>query len=123
MTTAISPRPAWALALALTLAAAAHGQQDPTDAPPPPPAEEAEAQGFPWLCFFTSVAALGGLFYFVRRRERELGLDRPGARGPERPWYCRACDRDVTGRECPRCGAPNPFLNEHEAVEREGRRR
>jgi hypothetical protein len=119
MRTATVPGPAWALALALTFGAAARGQ-DPTDEPPPPP-EEAEAQGFPWLCFATSVAGLGGLFWLVRRRERELGLDQPGARRPETAWYCRACDRDVTGSECPRCRAPNPFI--HEPVLRDDRRR
>src|SRR3954452_15468623 len=109
MRSAISPRPAWALALTLALGAAARGEEDES---PPPPQEEAEAQGFPWLCFATSVAGLGGLYWLLRRRERELGLDHPGARRPESSWYCRACDRDVTGPECPRCHAPNPFIHD-----------
>jgi hypothetical protein len=110
MGTPIRTRPVWALAVALAVATAARGQ----DVPDPPPADpEAAAEaGFPWLCFLTSVAALGGLYVLVRRREREVGLDRPGVRKPEPGWYCRACDKDVDGPECPRCHAPNPFLDE-----------
>jgi hypothetical protein len=118
MRIALAPGAAWALALALTFGAAAHGQDEP-ESPRPDP--EAAEQGFPWLCFATSVAALGGLYWLVRRRERELGLDGPGARQPESAWYCRACDRDVTGPECPHCQAPNPFL--HEPLDRASRRR
>jgi len=102
--------PIRALALALALAAPARGQ-DLLDAPPPDPEPPAEA-GFPWLCFATSIAALGGLGFFVRRRERELGIDFLWGRKPDLGWYCRACDRDVTGSECPRCRAANPFINE-----------
>jgi hypothetical protein len=95
--------------LTLTLGAAAHGQDDPV-APPANPEADA-ASGFPWLCFATAVGALGGLYVLVRRREQALEADgRPG-RGPGTNWYCRACDRDVSGPACPDCGAPNPFLD------------
>src|SRR5687767_4692057 len=57
-----------ALALTLALGAAARGQDDP--AAPPADPDEATGQGFPWLCFATTVGALGGLYVFVRRRER-----------------------------------------------------
>jgi hypothetical protein len=102
--------PIRALALALTLSATASAQDLPEPVPPDP--EPAAEAGFPWLCFATSVAALGSLYVLVRRREREVGLDRPGVRKPELGWYCRACDRDVTGSECPHCRAPNPFLQD-----------
>jgi hypothetical protein len=110
METTIRTRLAWALAVALTVGAAARGE-NPLEAQPSDPEPAAEA-GFPWLCFAVSVAALGGLYGLVRRREREVGADRPGVRRPEPGWYCRACDHDVTGPECPRCHAPNPFLTE-----------
>jgi hypothetical protein len=95
--------------LALTLgAAAAHGGEDPVA--PLANAETAAEPGFPWLCFVMAIGALGGLYYLVRRQEQSLAADgRPGRR-PSAYWYCRACDRDVTGPECPDCLAPNPFL-------------
>jgi hypothetical protein len=109
---ALSRAPAgWTVALALALGAAARGQ-DLSDAPPPEPDPEAAEQGFPWLCFLTSVATLGGLFVLVRRREQEVHGDRPGIRELGAVWYCRTCDRDVSGKECPHCRAPNIFLNQ-----------
>ncbi|HKB03891.1 MAG TPA: hypothetical protein VKD90_16840 [Gemmataceae bacterium] len=110
MRTPIRTRPLWVITAALAIGTAARGQ-DLLNAKPPDSEPQAEA-GFPWLCFLTAVAALGGLYVLVRRREREVGLDRPGVRKPEPGWYCRACDRDVTGPTCPRCHAPNPFLIE-----------
>ena len=102
--------PIRALALTLALAAVARGQELlDSKAPDPEPAAEA---GFPWLCFATAVAAIGTLGFFVRRRERELGVGRWGARKPDLGWYCRACDRDVSGPECLRCRAANPFIQE-----------
>jgi hypothetical protein len=74
-------------------------------------------QRFPWLCFTTSLAAIGGLYVLVRRREEAIEEDLRRGRGPEIGWYCRACDREVTGPECPRCGAENPFLHEPRHVE------
>jgi uncharacterized RDD family membrane protein YckC len=105
-----TPIRALALALALALAAAARGQ-DMLDAKLPDP-NPAESGGFPWLCFAASIAALGTLGFFVRRRERELGIDFLGCRKPDLGWYCRACNRDVTGSECPRCRAASPFIHE-----------
>lgn len=105
--------PIRALALALALAPAAHGQHL-LDAPAPDP-EPSEPAGFPWLCFGASVAAIGSLCFLVRRRERELGFDCSGARQPDLGWYCRACARDVTGSECPRCRAANPFIHDRAA--------
>ena len=105
--------PACALVLAIALGAAARGQ-DPTDVPPTDPDPAAEQQ-FPWLCFATAVAALGGLTVFVLRAARKAG---PGAW-----WYCRACDRDVSGPECPHCRAPNVFLHDAAVGPADGARR
>jgi hypothetical protein len=102
--------PIRALALILALAGAARGQ-DLLNTPPPDPEPAAEG-GFPWVCFATAVAALGTLGFFVRRRERELGVAGWGARKPDLGWYCRACDRDVTGPHCPRCRTSNPFIQD-----------
>jgi hypothetical protein len=99
--------PACALVLAVVLGAAAHGQ-DATDVPLTDPDPSAE-QEFPWLCFATTVAALGGLAVLVYRAARKAG---PG--GPGTWWYCRACDRDVSGPECPHCRAPNVFVHDQE---------
>jgi len=86
------------------------------------PAEEpAAGQGFPWLCFAVSVAALSGLYVLVRRREREVEADQRRGGKPAAAWYCRACDRDVSGPECPRCRSANPFG--HELVEEPARRK
>ncbi|MBO0697298.1 MAG: hypothetical protein J2P46_02785 [Zavarzinella sp.] len=110
----IRARAGWTLALALGLAAGAQAQNQ-FDAPPQDPDPEAAAEheaGFPWLCFLTTVAALGGLFVFVRKREREVRGDRPTTPELGSVWYCRTCDRDVSGRECPYCRAPNVFLTD-----------
>jgi hypothetical protein len=96
---------AWALAVAVTVGAAARGQDD-TYLPPPDP-ESATEQGFPWLCFVTSVATIGGLAVLVQRAKRKAQADGPGG-----GWFCRACGRDVAGPECPYCRAPNVFLHE-----------
>ena len=101
---------ALALALALAPACAAPAPAD-ADAPAADP-EPAAERGFPWLCFATSVAALTGLYFLVRRRERAAETDRRKGRGPEAVWYCQACDRDVSGPACPRCRAPSPFADE-----------
>lgn len=102
----------WAVALAVALAwigtALGRGHADA----PLGAADPAAKQGFPWLCPVASLAALVGLYVLVRRREREVEADRKRGRGPENTWYCRECDRDVSGPECPRCRAPNPFHHE-----------
>jgi hypothetical protein len=89
----------------MTVGAAARGQEDiyerPTDSEP------ASEQGFPWICFVMSVATIGGLLALVYRAKRKSLKDGPGT-----GWYCRACDRDVVGQECPYCRAPNVFLHE-----------
>jgi len=78
--------------------------------------QPADDRGFPWLCFVTSIAGLAGLYFFVLRRERQEEADvKSGRKKPEIPWYCRTCDRDVVGSECPRCHALNPF--QHDPVE------
>jgi hypothetical protein len=107
-----SARMRWALALvvALTFNIIAHGQ-DNAD-PPPVDTEPAAEQGFPWLCFIITVAALVGLYFFVRRREQVVGADHPRGRDMENDWYCQACDRDVSGPECPHCRAANPFIHD-----------
>jgi hypothetical protein len=102
-------RPALALALTLVLGAVACGQGDADAAADPEPAA---GPGSGWLCFAVAVAAVGGLYVVVRRREREIEADRRRGGGPESAWYCRACDRDLIGQVCPRCGTANPFLQE-----------
>jgi hypothetical protein len=101
----------FALTVALCLApgARAHGQ-DALENPPAIP-EAADESGFSWLCFLTAVASLGGLYVVVRRRERAVEATVKTRGRPETAWYCRACDRDVTGPACPNCHAPNPFLD------------
>jgi hypothetical protein len=99
---------ALALALALTHGTVARGQDDP-DAPPADPELQA---GFPWACFATTVAALGGLYVFVRRREQAVEADQRLGRGRATTWYCCACDLDVSGPACPHCRAANPFLSD-----------
>jgi hypothetical protein len=100
-------RLALALALSLTVGPAARGQDD--EAGPPEPTAD---PGFPWLCFATAVTALAGGYVLVRRREQAAEDEQRRGRRPAVPWYCRACDRDVTGPACPACGAPNPFLHD-----------
>jgi hypothetical protein len=99
---------ALAIAGALSPAGPARAQLDEA----PPPADAAADRGYPWLCTIMSVAAVGGLFAAVRRRERAVEADRKRGIRPEPVWYCRRCDRDVSGQECPRCQAPNPFAHE-----------
>jgi hypothetical protein len=103
-----------ALTLILVPVAATSGQI-PADSDPD------AAGGFPWLCFVTSVAALVGLYVVVRRRERATEEGCKSGHRPEAVWYCRECDRDVSGSTCPHCGAPNPFT--HEPLERPARKR
>lgn len=117
-----TPTRALTLTLALTLWAAARGQDDDAPAPPADP-EVAAEQGFPWACFAMSVAALGGLYVLVRRREQAAEAEQRLGGPPPPPWYCRACDRDVSGPECPRCGAPNPFLDAVPVADPDSRRR
>jgi hypothetical protein len=74
--------------------------------------DQAADQRFPWLCFATSIAAIVGLYVVVRRREQAVESDLKKGRGPRMPWYCRACDRDVVGPECPHCHAPDPFQHD-----------
>jgi len=72
--------------------------------------QPADERGFPWLCFATSIAGLAGLSFFVIRRLQKEEVDiRSGRKKHEVPWYCRTCDRDLVGSECPRCHALNPF--------------
>ena len=111
-------RLALALALALSLTVVSHGE-DP-DALPAAPEPVAE-RGFPWLCFATTIAALTGLYVYVRRREQAAEAERKRYGVGATPWYCRVCVQDVTGSECPRCGAANPFL--HDRIESEIRAR
>jgi hypothetical protein len=109
----------WAMAFALAFVPVGTiGAEDDSDAAAEEPAAE---QGFPWLCFTVSVAALGGLYILVRRREREVEADQRRGGKPAAVWYCRACDRDVSGPECPRCRAANPFG--HEPVEQPAERK
>jgi hypothetical protein len=103
-------RLALALALGLTLNAVAHGQGD-ADASPADP-DPPNGHGFGWVCFATAVAAVGGLYVLVRRREQAAEANWRRRRGPEAVWYCRACARDVGGPVCPHCRATNPFLHE-----------
>lgn len=98
---------ALALGLVLALAATARGQLEEPPLPPPDP--EAPA-GFPWAAFVFSVAVIGGLFALVRRQQRQAAAEGRYDRGRLVTWYCRACDRDVSGPACPRCRAANPFL-------------
>jgi hypothetical protein len=97
-----------ALALVLLLSPAARGEEDTYSSSADPEA----SGGFPWIAFVLSVAALGGLGYWVRRRQRELALQDPTGRGRPLGWYCRECDRDVVGAKCPRCRAESPFLDD-----------
>ena len=108
---------AMAFALAFVPVGTIHGEADP-DAPPEEPAA---GQEFPWFCFAVSVAALGGLYVLVRRREQEVEADQRRGGKPAAAWYCRACDRDVSGAECPRCRAASPFV--HEPVEQPDERK
>jgi hypothetical protein len=104
-----------AVALALGPVGPARGQVAAESRPAD--AELASEPGFPWLCFATSVAALGGLSAAVVRRMRAAGAGRAGGGGRHAPtWYCRRCRRDAGGPECPRCGAPNPFVREPAAA-------
>jgi hypothetical protein len=105
---------ALAFVLAFVPVATTHGQVD-ADADPD------ASGGFPWLCFVTSVAALVGLYVLVRRREQATEADFKVGRTPETAWYCRACDRDVSGPTCPHCHAPNPFT--HEPTDQPARKR
>ena len=98
-----------AIALSLITAAPTRGQ---TVLDARPAAEPEDRSGFPWACFGLSVMALGGLYVLVRRRERAAEADPRLRRGPDIGWYCRACDKDVSGSECPHCRAPNPFVHE-----------
>jgi hypothetical protein len=90
-----------------------HGDEG-SDAVPADPDAVAD-RGFPWLCFASSIAAAGGMYVFVRRREQAVEADRKRSRGKESAWYCRACGRDVAGPECPRCHAASPFLRDGSA--------
>jgi len=103
-------RLALALALALVPGAVARGQDD-ADASPADP-DPPSGHGYGWVCFAIAVGAVGGLYVLVRRREQAAEADWRRRRGPEPVWYCRACDRDVSGSVCPRCRAANPFLHE-----------
>jgi hypothetical protein len=85
-----------------------HAQLDA--APPPAEQNSAAGSGFSWLCPTVLLAAVGGLYFAVRRRERAAEAEH-GIRH-ELVWYCRQCDRDVTGSECPGCRTPNPFTHE-----------
>jgi hypothetical protein len=97
-----------ALVLALVLGAVARGEEEDTSSSADPEA----SGGFRWIAFVLSVAALGGLGYWVRRRQREVAELDPTGRGRINAWYCRECDRDVVGPKCPRCRAANPFLDD-----------
>ena len=99
-------RPALALGLVLLLGAAARGQEEDASSTASDPESSG---GSSWACFVISVAALGGLYALVRRRQREAAA--AWHRGRLVTWYCRACDRDVSGPACPHCQAPNPFLD------------
>lgn len=97
-----------ALILLLPLGSSSRGDDNAGPAAP----EAVADRGFPWLCFITTVGAVAGLYVFVHRREQAAEAERKRCGAIASPWYCRACDRDVTGPECRRCGAVNPFLNE-----------
>jgi hypothetical protein len=103
------------VALALALGAAARAEDDAVA--PPADAEPAAGQVLPWACFAISVAALGGLYVFVRRREQAIEADLRRGRRPPPIWYCRACARDVSGPACPHCQGANPFLDESAVVD------
>jgi hypothetical protein len=105
--------PVVVLALALCPETVLHGNEG-SDAAPADPDNVAD-RGFRWLCFASSIAAVGGMYVFVRRREQAVEADRKRSRGKESAWYCRACARDATGLECPRCRAANPFLRDGSA--------
>lgn len=113
MRTPILARFALVLALAFVPVVATYGQVDAD--PRPADSDPDGAGGFPWLCLFTSVAALVGLYFVVRRREQATEAEYKAGRHPDVVWYCRACDRDVSGSTCPHCQAPNPFT--HDAAE------
>lgn len=75
--------------------------------------QPADERGFPWLCLATSIVGLAGTAYFVIRRGQKDEADiRSGRKKHEVPWYCRTCDRDLVGSECPRCHALNPFVHD-----------
>jgi hypothetical protein len=107
------------LAFALTFVpvGSIRGETEPDVAPE----EAAAGQEFPWLCFAMSVGTLAGLYILVRRREREIEADQQRGGTSAAVWYCRACGRDVSGSECPRCRAANPFT--HELVEQPAKRK
>jgi hypothetical protein len=115
MRTRILANFALAVALALVPVATTYGQID--SEPRPADSDPDATSGFPWLCFAASVAALVGLYVVVRRREQATEAEYKAGRRPEAVWYCRACDRDVSGPICPHCRAPNPFI--HEPAERD----
>jgi hypothetical protein len=100
-------RLALALTLALVVSPVARGQDD-ADAPAADP-DSPRGSGFGWVCVVTAVAAVGGLYVLVRRRQQAAEEEWRRGRGPATPWYCRACAKDVSGPACPHCQAPNPF--------------
>jgi hypothetical protein len=102
--------PMLALALVFAVAPVARGQDNTGPLPPAP--EPVEPDGFPWLCFATTITALCGTYVLVRRRERAVEAEYREGRASATAWYCRACARDVSGPQCPDCRAPNPFLTD-----------
>jgi hypothetical protein len=100
------------LAFALVLSFGVAGCSQANEGYAPKDVEPAAEGGFPWVCFATSVAGLASLYVLVRRREQLAELDQKHGRGNEIGWYCRTCQRDVSGPECPRCRAANPFVEE-----------
>jgi hypothetical protein len=112
---------ALALTLALSLGTVSRGDDDVDSAPAAP--EAVADRGFPWLCFMTTVGSVAGFYVYVRRREQAFAAERKRWGTSASPWYCRACARDVTGPECPRCHAANPFLAEHIGGESRTRQR
>jgi hypothetical protein len=101
---------AFVLILVLSARTLAGGHDDVDfQQPAKTPANE---EGFPWLCFVTSVASVVGLYVLVRRREQAVETEVKKGRGRLVPWYCRSCNRDVVGAECPRCLTANPFTDD-----------
>jgi hypothetical protein len=105
-----------ALALALIVGAVARGQGEDADTWTADP-DQPSGHGSTWFCFVIAVAAVGGLYVLVRRRQQALEAQWRGGRGPAVVWYCRACDRDVSGPSCPHCRAANPFAHERPDVD------
>jgi hypothetical protein len=101
------------LALALGLGAVARGQDEDADTWSSDP-DSSGSRGTAWFCFAASVGAIGGLYVLVRRRQQAAEANWRGGRGPAVVWYCRECDRDVSGSKCPHCRAANPFVHEVE---------